>query len=381
MKNLLAFALLFAGGACAFAQQDKIMLETIDETNIGEYRMTYSYNNDQQLAYLVCDNMYDTYKKEFIYDENKNVNHIWLYVWDGFDWVTTSDIEYTLDSNGNVVSRKNWNWNGGIKPDYYDAEITYSYDADGNRTSSVTHLFYGDRYAVVDSTAYKYSGGRLTKRESYSGNEGELVINNYDLYSYNAKGQLEEEVNYMSDGTGMPATPYCKHAYTYDRKGNMLSQAYSLTTSSGNFVVQDSTAYEYNTEIDAENIVYPVDPEEPEDYADMIASQLTGYTVYNLEEISGNLALTQIYEYTYSPFVSGIKDMAAEGETSVSVAVSGETLFVMGVQDKDSEAVVTDMNGRVVMQGNLNSGMLDICRLNDGLYILSVEGNSVKFRK
>lgn len=380
MKRILTLSLLLAAGACAFAQQEKIMLEAIDETNIGEYRMTYSYNNDEQLAYLVCDNMYDTYKKEFIYDENKNVNHIWLYAWDGFDWIVTADIEYNLDENGRLVNRKNWNWNSEVKPDFYDAEIKYEYDDNGNMTNKVTYLFVGSGYEVVDSTAYKYNSNRLMKREVYSVSGGEKTLNNYDVYTYNSKGQLTEEVNYMYDGGGVSAVPYCKHNYEYDRKGNMLSEAYFLTTTTGKFQVQDSTSYTFNTDIDASQVVYPVDPEEPADYEDALKSQMTGYTVYNLEEMTGELVLTQIYEYSYSPFVSAVKDKVAD-KAKVSAAVSGETLFVMGLQDKSAEAVITDLNGRVVMQGNINAGMLDIFRLDKGMYVLSVEGQNVKFRK
>lgn len=380
MKKILTLSFFLAAGACAFAQQEKIMLETIDETNIGEYRMTYSYNNDQQLAYLVCDNMYDTYKKEFIYDSNKNVNQIWLYAWDGFEWIVTADIEYKLDDKGRLVNRKNWNWNTDVRPDYYDGEIKYAYDDEGNLASKVTYVFVGTGYELVDSTAYKYTGNRLIKREAYSVTDGNKMLNNYDVYTYNAKGQLTEEVNYMFDGGGVSSVPYCKLNYKYDRKGNMLSEAYFLTTTTGRFQVQDSTSYIYNTDIDASQIVYPVDPEEPEDYADALKSQMTGYTVYNLEEMTGKLVLTQIYEYSYSPFVSAVKDKVAD-KAKVSAAVSGETLFVMGLQDKSAEAVITDMNGRVVMQGKMNAGILDIFRLDRGMYVLSVEGRNVKFRK
>ena len=66
---------------------------------------------------------------------------------------------------------------------------------------------------------------------------------------------------------------------------------------------------------------------------------------------------------------------------ALSVFVHGGTMFVLGNVDRNAQAVITDMDGRVRMNATLNNGILDVYSLGSGLYILSVDGQSVKFRK
>ena len=174
-----------------------------------------------------------------------------------------------------------------------------------------------------------------------------------------------------------------KRAYEYDRSGNLKEVVYYLANSSSEFSIpQDSTSYVYDTSVSADNLVYPIDPEEPEDYEPYLKSQLNGYSIYNLEEYDMKLALTQVFVYNWGDFhpLGVDKAMTAEG-SDVKVYVSGGTAFILGLEDKGCDYAIYDMMGRTVLSGQLAGGTVDVCPLHDGYYILSVDGHNVKFRR
>lgn len=384
MKKLISMALL-AVSVSAFAQDDKLMLTSREETNIGYYSVGYAYNAAQMLDTLICVNEVADYKSTYHYDEDGLLVSVTTGVYDGFTWIDNAEVTYAYDEQGRKIERRNYNFVNGLKPDYSDGIINYGYDADGNMLYSKTYVYMGkdeneeNAYMYSDSTAYIYSQSRLTKKETWNVRSGE--ISQFDAYTYTAKGYLESATTYFPyNGVD---EPYSKELYGYDRKGNMTYRNYYLANSAGQFrTVQDSISYIYDTDVDFSSIVYGVDPEEIAEFEKCMQSKIDMYEKYVLEEYTGNLGFTECYEFTYAPFKSSVAETAMGGDKdALSVFVHGGTLFVLGNVDRNAQAVITDMDGRVRMNATLNNGILDVYSLGSGLYILSVDGQSVKFRK
>lgn len=383
-KTLLLAAASLLTYTAAFAQNGKQMLETIEETNIGDNLIFYYYNSDELVDSIVAVDYYGTTSKVFTYNDNNQVERIDCYSYNSFEFEKYSYILYGYNDEGQKIWRQNWNvLPEGSWDDRYDAEITYTYNPDGSLLSQVTYLLYrnSNTYERMDSTVYRYSSGRLGRTDCYTG-DGSL--NSYYTYSYDPRGNMETELNYMSvDGTSSNVEVYSKRAYEYDRSGNLKEVVYYLANSSSEFSIpQDSTSYVYDTSVSADNLVYPIDPEEPEDYEPYLKSQLNGYSIYNLEEYDMKLALTQVFVYNWGDFhpLGVDKAMTAEG-SDVKVYVSGGTAFILGLEDKGCDYAIYDMMGRTVLSGQLAGGTVDVCPLHDGYYILSVDGHNVKFRR
>lgn len=376
---LLATATLFC--SMAFGQTGKIMLDYVEETNIGDYLTNYYYNSDGLVDSLVCSDYYGTTSKSFTYNEQNQIETIDCYSWNGFIFTKYGYIKYGYNEQGQKIWRRNWNYVNNQWAENCDAQISYTYNPDGNLSTAVTYLLVGDKYQLNDSIVYRYSSGRLGRMDCY---RGDKALSSYYTYSYSPRGDLNEELNYMTtDGTAASAELYSKRAYSYDRQGNLKEIVYYLANSMGTFnQAQDSTSYIYDTSVSASDIVYPVDPEDTDDYELYLKSKLIGYSIYTLEEYDMTLALTQIYEYNYADFrpLSVNKVPMMDG-SDVRVYVTGGTAIVSGIEDKDAPYMIYDMTGRMVRKGNLAGGMVDIYPLLDGYYIMSVNGQSVKFRR
>lgn len=360
------------------------MLFSIEEKNIGDYYIEYSYNENGTLHSLECTDGYGTTKKDFIYNDAGQLEEVRHYAWNYFEFLPYGYVKYSYNDKGLLEWRRNWNIDdyGNFK-EKYDAEIAYSYDDDGNVVEKVTELYIenNDAYALMDSTTYTYSNGRLGRMDCY---RGDGALSSYYIYGYDARGNLELETNYNSqDGTAMNAQTYSRREYQYDRSGNLKRLIYYLATSMGGFnMPQDSTEYFYDETVSADNIVYPYDPDESREYEQYQKSKIEGYSVYSLEEMDMKLSLTQLYEYSYEDFrASSIETAEMDGTAEPKVFVSGGTAYVLGMADKDAGYVLYDLNGRVMMSGKLLHGTLDIYWLHDGYYVLTVGGKSIKFQK
>ena len=182
MKKLISMALL-AVSVSAFAQDDKLMLTSREETNLGYYSVEYVYNEDQMLDTLTCINEYADYKQTYHYDEDGFLVSIVTGVWNGFAWIDNAEVTYAYDEQGRKIERRNYNFVSGLKPDYSDGIINYGYDADGNMLYSKGYIYGKDengenKYLYSDSTAYIYSQSRLTKKETWKTGE----ISQFYLY-------------------------------------------------------------------------------------------------------------------------------------------------------------------------------------------------------
>ena len=258
-KTLLLAAASLLTYTAAFAQNGKQMLETIEETNIGDNLISYYYNSDELLDSIVAVDYYGTTSKVFTYNDDNQVERIDCYSYNGFEFEMYSYILYGYNDEGQKIWRQNWNvLPEGSWDDRYDAEITYAYNPDGSLLSQVTYLLYrnSNTYERMDSTVYRYSSGRLGRTDCYTG-DGSL--NSYYTYSYDPRGYMETELNYMSvDGTSSNVEVYSKRDYEYDRSGNLKEVVYYLANSSSEFSIpQDSTSYVYDTSVSADNLVYP----------------------------------------------------------------------------------------------------------------------------
>lgn len=371
MKRILLMLAMGLSCSLSFYAQGKQALKSIEEKKIGEYYMNYFYRADGLIDYRQGEDYYGFYKIAFKYDDNNNVIRRELY--QDYDFVLTlvAYHEYEYDNDGKLIRKRNWNMldDGSFAADS-DGDETYVYNADGTLKESTMMALVGNKYELYKKNTYSYNEGKLTKMEIAGPNGPD----SYDTYSYDARKRLSWEGHYSYYG----ATPSLdsQRRYWYDRNSNLLSESYSLGS-----VVQDSTYYFYSNE-KAEDYVYPYDLEEVPVpvYMDYLYNKITGYQKYNLEESLGELVETERYEFNYGDLTS-VEAVKTVSEGNVSVVIDGDFGLVFGVKDRFADFVITDLAGRVVLKGNLKSGTFAPYLLNRGVYVLSVEGKSVKFRK
>ena len=85
-KTLLLAAASLLTYTAAFAQNGKQMLETIEETNIGDNMIFYYYNSDELVDSIVAVDYYGTTSKAFTYNDDNQVERIDCYSYNSFEF-------------------------------------------------------------------------------------------------------------------------------------------------------------------------------------------------------------------------------------------------------------------------------------------------------
>lgn len=170
----------------------------------------------------------------------------------GSDRMKIEEVEY--DDYGNVEKVFTYSTHGG-------SEYYYSYDEEGNKTSSEYHSTYENletnnkvQYGKNEITTYSYSESYYNGEPSTS-SELEPVYENDVLvgltgYYYSYGSTFDETVDYTYDEQGRLIQKVDKTdtfntyttQYSYDDEGNLLSQV--ATTDDG--ITQSSTRYTYS---------------------------------------------------------------------------------------------------------------------------------------
>lgn len=371
MKRFLLMLAVSFSCSLSFYAQGKQVLKSIEEKKIGAYYMNYFYREDGLMDYRQGEDYYGVYKVVFKYDDNNNVIRRELYQDYNFVMTLVAYHEYEYDNDGKLTRKCNWNMlEDGSFAENPDGDVTYVYNEDGTLKESTTKSLVGNQYKLYNKNTYSYSEGKLIKIDVLGPNGPD----SYDIYKYDPKKRLTWEGHYVYSGA--TASLDSQRRYWYDRNSNLQSESYSIGST-----VQDSTYYFYSTE-KAEDYIYPYDMEEvPEPvYMECLQNKITGYQKYNLEESSWTLVDTERYEFIYGDLTS-VESVKNVSEDNISVVIDGDFGLVFGVKDRFADFVITDLAGRVVLKGNLKSGTFAPYLLNRGIYVLTVEGKSVKFRK
>ena len=174
-------------------------------------------------------------KQETLYDEHGHITLVCTSVAADGSCKSGTRQEYTYDENGNTVTKRlclKWDGNGTCTQWGADKNNDYAYDANANMTSNRS---CGDN---VDSdgncTAYRVSNysadftydnnGNLTSTRKCLEFEGKECVKyggDYYYYNYDTNGKIESSF-YCKSWSGLTCTDGSE--YTYDEKGNILSE-------------------------------------------------------------------------------------------------------------------------------------------------------------
>jgi len=151
-----------------------------------------------------------------------------------------------MDGTGNITEMRFDEWvNNAWVTEF---RMTYQYDARGNETQSIMQGTAEEGGALENfmKTESVYDGSdRLTEETTYFWDEGAWVKMLITAYTYNAQGQLVEEIDRM-DFSGEMLIDVNKTVYTYTASGLLQTETRQTSDFMGGWVDDEKISYEYN---------------------------------------------------------------------------------------------------------------------------------------
>ena len=176
-------------------------------------------------------------------------------IWDGSGWVNSDRFVINTDAQGRVVSMQFDEWgNGAWVPSML---ISYTYDANGNVSELLTRMDsdYDGVLEDFSKTVSTYQNNQVVKDEMYFYYGDAWQKFSETNYTYNAQGQVTEEITGMDLGFGF--NPNVKTTYTYTASGNVETETnstYEIITQT--YTNTDKTTYTYNAQGDETSEIY-----------------------------------------------------------------------------------------------------------------------------
>lgn len=339
------------------------MVSAHTDSWLGTSDTTYTYDAQGRLIEESGTNsLTGDYVYKYQYDENGTL------VYESFDTDAkvmegAEHYVYTYDSQGRLLTSRTESYYNGMTFE------EYTYDADGNIS---TYLTGDDQYQVFYKYTYDAEGKMLVedldngrKVYNYEYNDAGQLVHEYEapltelsyqcFYTYDAKGNLLSE-RYGDDYYG-----YNTIAYTYDEHDNLLTVAYD-----------DELAASYTYEYDAAgNIIYEKETYDWDYWEYKYDSK--GNLLESFEYIHDGGTTREIYEYnadgnvvknrlesiTYYGYVEeGIVMMALYMDMDSSYDAQGRLIreyLVISGEGTDETGVITvdytyDANGNLARQ-------------------------------
>lgn len=167
-------------------------------------------------------------KYYYAYEYDKDGNIVKKY-----ESVTNSVTEYEYNDDGLVTKRRYTNSDGGTLDEIYE------YDEHGSLIKT-THYTAALDTTTVNETKPEYDAqGRLVRKTDYYSDGSVFSV---DEYEYNDKGEVVRE-------TGSSSGAKTVTEYTYDERGNMLSEHEKrVNDADGAVTYETRTEYEYNSD-------------------------------------------------------------------------------------------------------------------------------------
>jgi len=296
---------------------------------------------------------------------------------------------------------------------------TFRYDTDGNETS-VTRISMGENGVVgnirIDSTAYD-SYGNLSFRSSLVEEDGEIRAIYKRLYEneYYEDGLLESTTTYYWIETDDLYVFDDKTTFLYDDSDNLICETEERIDELSNelrvwskieyqyengLLISETFLYNYllslqlyidekifylyddNENLVREEILYfgwgqKVDEHFAYDYVYDSCGPLKEETFSERDFVTNNWQPLDVKRYFYSKLVP-VQEIEDE-KLRVFPNPTSNYLVIDSEQVQDEEVGVYDMDGRLVQTSKLDSGMLDVSRLNEGKYILKLANSEQRY--
>ncbi|MBP5418988.1 MAG: hypothetical protein J6Y72_04180 [Bacteroidales bacterium] len=277
------------------------------------YVVIYDEKGNSKKRYIERRNNWGTLVEE-LFDEQGNLEKITSKRYDketgwSIDWVSMNENEY--DENNHLIGIRSVDVVDGEEK-YYNY-VTYTYDANGNKTSEVKYTPNSETGDTVVNSRTDYTYDANGKQTVYIYSErdsktGELVVNNRADYTYDANGNETVYIYSVRDSeTGELMVKY-RDEYTYDANGNQTSKVdYYRDSETGKFVVENRYDYTYDANGKVTEFVHSWDDSETGElvvgyryeYTYDANGNETSSVLYKRDSETGKFVVEVRYEYTY----------------------------------------------------------------------------------
>ena len=202
----------------------------------GFYEYTYDENSNTT---LYVRNQYDSstqsfypvYKEEHVFNENGDVSLSLYYEWDYTlnTLIPSEKKEYNYDLGGNLILYQKLIWDitsQSYTEKQYSKKYEYTYDEEGNMTSSINYGYYWDYDSLIPIELTEYDNdSKKTTRQYYWDNENGIFHTNPHSKresNYDGDGNIVNSLNYTISQTYNLLTPSRITKYYYDSLSRVI---------------------------------------------------------------------------------------------------------------------------------------------------------------
>lgn len=304
----------------------------------------YTYNSNNKATVVLNQNfdsnnsVTDQYRTTYTYNFNGEVIQFMDEEWNGTTWVKAYKLELTY-SGDKISSGVNYQWNGtdwGYGDD--SSNITLNYNGNGTIGSSVSDTWNGSTWETSDRTIFSYDGN-----------------NNIIL-------QDNQEWN------GSNWTSYYKTEKTYDSNANAITEKKSYLED-GSFVAISNEAIAFDTSVLMSNFAHPFKDKTGLDFV------FSGNGIVNKIVSKTGVNTRTTYYYGNEPTAS-VNDFNVIGfsvypNPTTSIVTIDDSNF--SIKNVELYSVI----GKKVISTSVNK--LNLQSLVNGVYLMRVETESGKF--
>lgn len=281
-------------------------------------RIVYTYDDKNH-----CVSEYRTFKGQ---PEEINFNPVDRY-------------EYQYDENGNLIEKVFFDTNDFVNLEYKYKEV-YTYDSQNRCTTEISYMYSeSEGFYEYDKMDHVYdANGYLTEENYYSPNNGSWNKRSSVVYTNNEKGNCVSEVTMIQDDNIWRESNGSKYEYTYDAQGNMIQ---SLRFYNGEAVEKRSNTYNAQGQL-TEEITYEstdlslIEYKTVYEYnANGDISKLTSISYYN--GVENFIASTHTMEYEdYMDYLGKASGICGEEGNEESVSWSIDTNGILTISGAGS---------------------------------------------
>ena len=227
-----------------------IMWNSSDNNWRNNTKQTNTYNSlgllgkEENYTWDTTNNAWaGSYKNELTYDSKGNQTSYTSYSsWDATThaFIPSGKTIYLLNAAGKTITSLDSSWDSNNHIFVIGTKVEYTYDVNGNNTSSSSYTTNGFNWAPTSKTenTFNTSGKVLTTLITYN-NNGNWQNGSKNEYTYNSNGDQTSEMNYNWNAQGNKWDNYNKNISLYDANFNPTS--YTSSTWNNTKLIWDYT--------------------------------------------------------------------------------------------------------------------------------------------
>lgn len=309
----------------------------------------------------------------FEYDVNNNLVLFYKRYWSSSinDWSTSYDIYERVYNEENVMIENHKIHMTASGPDSHYRK-DYIYNTDNTLDNVFAYIESNGSWDLISKNEYLYSNGKLIEIKNYNYDNGDwLLTQKNQQYNY------DEEDNMIADIRTTESGSQTDYLYTYDYSYMESKSTYYNT------ILSHITHYDYNLDYLMTDLKQLADISVlDENYNDFDKPRFVFYrniptSSYNECYDTQDCDRDVEYFYTLTPLSLDENTQ----KTSIYPNPASKFLKIHSNQFNSNETIVTILNpsGMILKQSKLIDDIIDVTRIDEGVYILILESYNSKF--